>query len=85
MYDHIDRKPIGDMSKTILALIITKGGEIDIIYNHKKNGRNFLFDTRDIKKQLKGITITNPEILTLLKENIKEGLTDIYNTKRTVK
>ena len=35
-YNHIDRKPLGNTCDTIMALIGTKGSEIDFVYEHKK-------------------------------------------------
>ena len=77
-YNHIDRKPIGDMSKTMIALLTRIGPDINIIYTHKKNGKKFLFDTREIKKKLKEVTIINTEVLRVLKENIRENLENFY-------
>ena len=73
-YDHIDRKPLGNMCDTIMALIGTKGIEIDFIYSHKKNGQTFMIDTKEIKKQLGGESINHPEILNFLRKEIKRCL-----------
>ncbi len=74
VYDHIDRKPIGNMTETIIALIAGKGMDVDFIYEHHKNSHGFVFDTRTIKKEIKDIPINNGEVLNILRENIIKEL-----------
>ncbi len=76
-YDHIDRKPIGNMTETVIQLIAVRGVDIDFVYKHFKNKRGFLLDTRDIKKKLSDIDINTPEVLRLLRETLESGLDDI--------
>ena len=73
IYDHIDRKPLGDINQTLITLI---GGhpEIDFVYYHKKNDKGLSFDTKDIKKELDGISINNVDILNFIKHKIAAGL-----------
>ncbi len=73
---HIDLKPLGDMSQTLMTLIVGHP-EVDILYTHLVDGKEFSFDTREIKAQLDGIPIQDPEVLTILKNKIKEGLNHI--------
>jgi len=77
VHNHIDRKPIGNMTETITDLIATNGSEIDFIYKHRKNRKVLVFDTRTLKKELKDISITDPEILSYLKKEIKKQLSSI--------
>ena len=46
-YSHPDRKPMGDIHETIRTLV-TGHPEIDFLYEHKKNGSVYRFDTREI-------------------------------------
>jgi len=73
IYDHIDRKPLGDITQTVITLI---GGhpEIDFLYCHKKNDAELAFDTKDIKKELEDIPINNVDILNFIKHKITDGL-----------
>lgn len=73
-YNHIDRKPLGDMCDTIMVLIGTRGTEIDFMYKHKKNGQYFMIDTKEIKKHLAGERINHPEVLNFLRKEIKRCL-----------
>ncbi len=76
-YNHIDRKPLGNICDTIMVLIGTKGNEIDFSYKHCKNDKCFSFDTGEMKKLLNGIPINNPQILTFLRKKIAAGLKEI--------
>ncbi len=73
-YNHIDRKPLGNICDTIMSLIATKGTFIDFIYEHCKNNNYFIFDTREIKDLLNGIPINHPKVIKFLRQKIKEGL-----------
>lgn len=75
-HNHIDRQPLGDMAETMLILI--SGNEsIDYVYRHKKNDKEFLFDTREIKKIIGNVSLSNPEITLWIKGYIEEGLTEL--------
>lgn len=76
-YNHIDRKPFGNMPETIINLIASKGLQTDIIYKHRKNGNDFLFNSNDIKKRLQDVAINNPEVLSFLRKEIEKGLKEI--------
>lgn len=73
-YNHIDRKPLGNTCDTIMALIGTKGSEIDFVYEHKKNSQYFMINTKEIKKRLGGAQINDPGVLKFLRKEIKRCL-----------
>ena len=77
VYNHIDRKPFGNMPETIINLIASKGLQTDIIYKHCKNENCFIFDSIDVKEKLVDVSIINPEVLSFLKKEIKKGLKEI--------
>jgi hypothetical protein len=72
--NHIDRKPLGNIEDTVIALIYSGGEKIDYIYRHRIGDQIFELDTREIKKKLDGITITHPRIINFLKNNIIDNL-----------
>jgi len=76
-YNHIDRKPMGNMIETIMALLATKAHDIDFIYVHRKNKDEFVLNTKEIKKELDGVMINEPEVLKFLRTQIKKGLKEI--------
>lgn len=51
-YSHIDRKPIGNMEKTLKTLI-AGNTEVDFIYEHKRGESVIRFDTRDLNSSHK--------------------------------
>ncbi|MGQ9663893.1 MAG: ATP-binding protein [bacterium] len=73
-YNHIDRKPLGNLCDTIMALIGTWGDRIDLIYKHRKEDQEFHLSTREIKKQLGYPGINHPEVLKFLRKEIKRCL-----------
>ena len=77
VYDHLDRKPLGNMADTIIALLTGRGADIDIVYEHCKDGDGFTLDTRDIKEELQDVPIDNPEVLNLLMATINNGVKDL--------
>ena len=72
-YDHIDRAPLGDLSLTIITLIVGNP-DVDFIYKHNINGNDFDFDTREIKKDLEGISISEPVVIEHLKQLISNEI-----------
>ena len=73
---HIDLKPWGSMVNTVLTLVVGNPG-IDFYYHHHKNGFEYVLDTRVIKKELDGVPLSNPEVVNLLKNDLKDNLNQI--------
>ncbi|MDM8533280.1 ATP-binding protein [Clostridiaceae bacterium HSG29] len=75
---HIDRAPLGNMADTIIT-IINANIDVDLIYTHEINKEIFTLNTKEIKKHLGEIMITNLDVLVWLKSYIAEGLEEINN------
>ncbi len=75
-HGHIDRKPIGDMAATILTLI-EGNPSVDFVYNHKKGANAYVLDTREIRSELGTVPLNHPQVVSLIKENLTEGLKEI--------
>lgn len=73
---HIDTKPFGDIPQTLITLIVGNPG-VDILYRHATDESEYVLDTADIKSQLNGIPISSPEVIHIIKKNIREGLTNL--------
>jgi hypothetical protein len=73
---HIDRKPLGDIAETLVALIL-RAEKTEILYLHKKNGKEFIFRTRDLKRQLGIQSLKKANLLNSLKEVIKQKILEI--------
>jgi hypothetical protein len=73
---HIDRQPLGNITDTLITLIAGKP-DMDFLYRHNVDGRNFEFDTRIIKKEIDDVPINHVDVLRFIRQHIEEGLEDI--------
>lgn len=75
-HSHIDRKPMGNMPDTIVTLV-QGNPEVDFVYSHRKDGTEYLLDSREIRAELEGIAINHPDVVGLIRENLISGLAEI--------
>ncbi|MBP3361760.1 MAG: ATP-binding protein [Clostridia bacterium] len=71
-YSHIDRQPLGNIVDTMFT-VITAYENTDFLYIHKSGDREFKFDTREIKKILGGVALSEPDVMAWLLDYLKEG------------
>jgi len=76
VHSHIDRQPLGRMADTMATLIAGNAGT-DFLYRHRKDGREFTLDTREMKKELGGIPLNNSRVLQFITRYTTEGLKEI--------
>jgi hypothetical protein len=74
--DHIDLKPLGDIAQT-LAAIIMGHPEVDVVYVHETDHSRYELDTRKIKRELGRVPVQSPEVISIIRRDIKEGLDEI--------
>jgi len=77
-YDHIDRKPLGDITQTMIILIMSNPG-IDFLFEHMRNDKKYSLDTAELKKDLDGIPINEPEVIKIIKNDISAWLNSTDN------
>jgi anti-sigma regulatory factor (Ser/Thr protein kinase) len=70
-HSHIDRAPLGDITGTLMAVILS--GSCDLRYVHKVDGHEFAFSTKDIRSELGDIPLTHPAVRNWLRDFIIEG------------
>ncbi len=75
-HGHIDRKPLGNMIETMLTLI-EGNPDIDFVYTHIKNGKEYVLDTRNIRQELEEIPLNSPAVVALIKQDLQAGLQEI--------
>jgi hypothetical protein len=81
-HSHIDRVPIGNMTETLISLILCNTNT-DFLYKHtitkEQSGLSeFCFDTREVKEILGSeVSLIEPDILNWIKDYIDEGLSNL--------
>jgi hypothetical protein len=75
-YDHIDRKPLGDMASTMVTLIVGNP-HMDFQYVHRKGDKTFCFDTAELKRELADVPIDHPRVVRFIREEIYKGLREL--------
>lgn len=73
---HIDRKPLGNMGDTLFTLIVGHP-EVDLFFEHRKDGAHFSLDTGELKADLGAIPLNTPEIASALRASILSGLEEL--------
>lgn len=76
-HSHIDRAPLGDIVSTLVGLIATNP-ELDFVYQHSVNKNIFLFDTREVKKELDGIRIDDNRVLKWIDRYLRSNIKELY-------
>ena len=64
---HIDRMPLGDINATIHTLMVFHD-ETEFCYTYSYDGREFVLDTREIKKILGNVPLKEAEVSGFIKE-----------------
>ena len=73
---HIDRMPLGDLSGTLLALVVGFQ-EVDWSFRYRVDGRAFSFDTLPIKRELEGVPLTEPVVLGYIRKTLQDGIQSV--------
>jgi hypothetical protein len=69
---HIDRAPLGDMPSVLLAALLSEH-LVDLDYVHKVDGREFRFDSSEIRRDLGEVPLTHPKVRAWLVEFLEDG------------
>lgn len=69
----IDLVPVGDMSATIVSLILS-APNVDIVYRYRKDSYEFSFDTKELRYMLKDVKLSDIMVLNWIKEYISENM-----------
>lgn len=74
--DHLDRQPMGDVAATLVTLI-AGNPDVEFIYRHARDNREFYLDTREIKHEIESVPITHGDILQYIRNQVRDGLHEI--------
>ncbi|MPQ47357.1 ATP-binding protein [Marinifilum sp. N1E240] len=72
-HSHLDRPSLGDIAGT-MVLLVGANPEMDFLYQHITDEGEYVFDTKEVKEVLEGVSVSDPEIMKYLKEMINENL-----------
>lgn len=81
-HSHIDRMPLGDLSDTLLSLIVAHP-EVNWQLDYQAFGvdkdtlGSFEFDDEPVKEVLDGVPLCEPEVLTYLRATLTEGIQSV--------
>jgi anti-sigma regulatory factor (Ser/Thr protein kinase) len=73
---HIDRAPLGDMAAT-LGMLIMGNPHVDFVYVHRVDDSEFTLDTRELKRELEGVDLSDPVVATHLTDSIRRSLNEL--------
>jgi hypothetical protein len=80
--EHIDRMPLGDLVWTFLNLLVAHP-EVHWVFRYQGIGaagspeETFEFDDQPVKETLSDIPLTEPAVLTYLREELEQGIANI--------
>jgi len=70
-YSHVDRQPLGDMSATLLALIVGNP-QVEFNYLHQTDNSQVAFSTEEIKAQLGDIPIGSSQGISTVRRSVEK-------------
>jgi hypothetical protein len=77
-HSHIDRMPLGDLASTFLTALISHPQiHWTFVYQVTEGDgarREFHFDDADLKQELGDLSLTEPEVLTVVRGMMEEGI-----------
>ncbi len=75
---HLDRAPLGDVTGTLLAFLLSeRGAGLRFVYHHRVNGQSFDMDTSAIRAELGDIPLSHPLVREWLRDYIAAGEADL--------
>ena len=75
-YGHIDRKPLGSMTETMVMLILGNP-DVDFHYTHVKGERSYTLKSEWMREKFHDQASVAPETIRWLKNHLQEGLAGI--------
>lgn len=76
VYSNIDRKPLGDIIRTMMVLI-AGNHEVDFKYYHQKGIQSYCLDTTELRRQLEEIPINHPDVIGFIRKDMEQGLKEL--------
>lgn len=74
--DSVDRAPLGDLGET-MATLLNDEIPTEFLLTVSVGDNQFVFDTRELKAELDGISVCEPQVVLFVKDMIKENIKGI--------
>lgn len=75
-HSHIDRAPLGNIIDTVINLVVANPG-LNLCFRHKINGREVVFDAKELREQLEDVPLNNPAVVGWIKKYLTESYAEI--------
>lgn len=82
--DHIDRMPLGNLNDTLFGLFIAFP-HIHWTFRYYRDGDGFYFDDAEMKKELEGVSLTEPQILQFFRDLFENGINQVNGFRKKSK
>jgi anti-sigma regulatory factor (Ser/Thr protein kinase) len=84
-HSHLDRAPLGDLTGTLLAFLLSGRSEpLRLIYHHRLDGRAFDLDTAALRAELGEIPLHHPAVREWLHDYIAAGEAELVLTQQGI-
>lgn len=83
-HSHIDRMPLGDLTGTLMTLIIGSS-EVHWIFEYRMNQQLFVFDDEPIKQTLLGLPLSEPAVMKFIRQELEAGIQTVREDAKTKK
>ena len=74
--NNIDYTPLGEVWDTV-AILIQMNENLDFVYTVRKDGEEFVCDTRQLREIMEGMPLSDLNVVQWIKEFIRENQTEI--------
>ena len=81
-HSHIDRMPLGDLTGTLMTLIIGSP-EVHWVFEYRLDQEHFLFDDGPIKETLMGLPLSEPAVMKYIRQELETGIQTIHEDSKT--
>ncbi len=72
-HSHIDRMPVGDLTGTLMTLVIGSP-EVHWVFEYRVNQQRFVFDDEPIKQTLMDIPLSEPAVMKFIRQELEQGI-----------
>ena len=69
--------PLGNIAETVFTLV-TSYTDIDFLYTHRVDDKEFVLDTRQMREILQGVPFNEPDVSAWILGYLKEGEEELY-------